>query len=77
MQKQAPDESRGVVFAVRTAEGEEKVVEVPLSSVATDYAASIDRAWQVGNTPVLWSPGRCVSEMPGAGGNGAAGVPRQ
>ncbi len=50
VQKQAPDESRGVVFAVRTAEGEEKVVEVPLSSVATDYAASIDRAWQVGNT---------------------------
>lgn len=27
VQKQAPDESRGVVFAVRTAEGEEKVVE--------------------------------------------------
>lgn len=25
-------------------------MEVPLSSVATDYAASIDRAWQVGNT---------------------------
>ena len=50
VQKQAPDESRGVVFAVRTAEGEERVVEVPLSSVATDYAASIDRAWQVGNT---------------------------
>lgn len=69
VQKQAPDESRGVVFAVRTAEGEEKVVEVPLSSVATDYAASIDRAWQVGNT-LSFGAGRCVSEMPGAGGNG-------
>ena len=64
VQKQAPDESRGVVFAVRTAEGEEKVVEVPLSSVATDYAASIDRAWQVGNT---LSFGARVSVTPYAG----------
>lgn len=77
VQKQAPDESRGVVFAVRTAEGEEKVVEVPLSSVATDYAASHRPGLAGGKYPVLWSPGRCVSEMPGAGGNGAAGVPRQ
>ena len=45
-----PEQSRGVMFLVRTAEGEEMTVEVPLSSVATDCAASIDQAWQVGNT---------------------------
>lgn len=45
-----PDHNRGVVFQARTAEGEEMTVEVPLSSVATDCAASTEQAWQVGNT---------------------------
>lgn len=44
-----PDHSRGVVFQVTTQEGEEMTVEVPLASVATDCAASIDQAWRVGN----------------------------
>ncbi len=45
-----PEDNRGVVFLVKTAEGEQMTVEVPLSSVATNCAASIDQAWQVGNT---------------------------
>ena len=49
-QGKTPDESRGVAFLVTTAQGEEMAVQVPLSSVVTDPAASVERAWQVGNT---------------------------
>lgn len=49
-QGKTPDDSRGVVFQVTTAQGEEMSVQVPLSSVVTDPAATVERAWQVGNT---------------------------
>lgn len=49
LQEQPPDDSRGVLFRVTTAQGEEMPVSVPLSSVVTDLSASIGRAWQVGN----------------------------
>ena len=42
------DETRGVVFTVSTDQGEIQTVEVPLSSVAIDYAATVERAWAVG-----------------------------
>lgn len=49
-QGKTPDESRGVSFLVTTAQGEEMTVQVPLSSVVTDPTATVERAWQVGNT---------------------------
>lgn len=42
------DETRGVVFTVSTDQGEIQTVEVPLSSVAIDCAATVERAWAVG-----------------------------
>lgn len=42
------DETRGVVFTVSTDQGEIQTVEVPLSRVAIDYAATVERAWAVG-----------------------------
>ena len=42
------DETRGVVFTVSTDQGEIQTVEVPLSGVAIDYAATVERAWAVG-----------------------------
>ena len=50
LQQQEPDDSRGVVFQVTTAQGEEMVVQVPLSSVVTDLSATVERAWQVGHS---------------------------
>ena len=42
------DETRGVAFTVSTDQGEIQTVEVPLSSVAIDCAATVERAWAVG-----------------------------
>ena len=49
VQAQEPDQSRGVVFAVTTTEGDAANVQVPLSSVVTDCAATAARTWNVGN----------------------------
>jgi vancomycin resistance protein YoaR len=49
VQAQSPVEDRGVVFTMDTVDGASARVEVPLSSVETDYTATVARAWQIGN----------------------------
>ncbi len=65
-QESALDETRGVVFTVSTDQGEIKTVEVPLSSVAIDCAATVERAWQVGRDVSFLSRGgvylKCLNQ---------------
>ena len=50
MQDRPAEEGRGVVFQLRAADGVSATVQVPLSSVETDCAATVARAWNVGNS---------------------------
>lgn len=49
LQGQTPDPSQGVSFTVQAADGKTADVQVPMSSVETDVAATVARAWNVGN----------------------------
>lgn len=44
-----PDDSRGVVFELKAADGKNAIIKVPLSSVETDCTATAAQAWKIGN----------------------------
>ena len=57
------DETRGVVFTVSTRPGEIQTVEVPLSSVAIDYAATRRAGLGRGAGRLVFGAGRLVSQV--------------
>ncbi|MFR6379426.1 MAG: hypothetical protein ACLUNZ_06070 [Evtepia sp.] len=71
------DETRGVAFTVSTDQGEIQTVEVPLSSVAIDYAATVERAWAVGRDASFLARGGWYLKCLNQGSEICTGLPEQ